>query len=313
MFKVATYNIRFTLDRWNLRRPFCLKTIKDVDADIYGFQEVNIGGRLIGQNVDIAQQFEPRPYVEASASFLWYFYLGIFGARLGRALNAALFFLFDLAALCATLIETVFGSYTETIFYDKRLQPLFLLLGAPWTFGIAMVATKGHVMSPQQILRLGHYRVVQRSLIALHGKVVLVANTHLSSDPEGSDEIRRRQAEAIVAWMDGARHIPYHIIMGDFNTRPNEPAYHVLRNAGFVSAYATVHIDQEPRCTYPTGLRGPASPAVIEEAKCLDYIWIRGAIEVVRAGLFGDEMCPGGDPELYPSDHAGVEATLKFL
>ena len=43
---------------------------------------------------------------------------------------------------------------------------------------------------------------------------------------------------------------------------------------------------------------------------CLDYIWVRGAIEVESCRLAFDRPA-AHDPTLYPSDHRGLSARLK--
>jgi hypothetical protein len=43
---------------------------------------------------------------------------------------------------------------------------------------------------------------------------------------------------------------------------------------------------------------------------CLDYVWIRGAVEVESARLVFDRPAVG-DPTLYPSDHLGLAAWLR--
>jgi hypothetical protein len=43
---------------------------------------------------------------------------------------------------------------------------------------------------------------------------------------------------------------------------------------------------------------------------CLDYIWVRGAVEVEGARLVFDRPAVG-DPTLYPSDHVGVAADVR--
>jgi hypothetical protein len=47
------------------------------------------------------------------------------------------------------------------------------------------------------------------------------------------------------------------------------------------------------------------------DARCLDYIWVRGPIRVTDARLVFDRPDPD-DPTLYPSDHVGVAARLEI-
>jgi hypothetical protein len=43
---------------------------------------------------------------------------------------------------------------------------------------------------------------------------------------------------------------------------------------------------------------------------CLDYIWVRGPIEVDACRVVFDRPAIG-DPTLYPSDHFGLVATIR--
>jgi endonuclease/exonuclease/phosphatase family metal-dependent hydrolase len=44
--------------------------------------------------------------------------------------------------------------------------------------------------------------------------------------------------------------------------------------------------------------------------RCIDYIWVSGALDVVASGICFDTASPD-DPSLWPSDHAGVWADLE--
>ena len=78
--------------------------------------------------------------------------------------------------------------------------------------------------------------------------------------------------------------------------------------AGFASAYATAN-GGDPPVTWPSGLQAPAMDTD-GEPDCLDYIWVRGAVEVEGARLVFDRPAVG-DPTLYPSDHFGLAAHVR--
>ena len=46
------------------------------------------------------------------------------------------------------------------------------------------------------------------------------------------------------------------------------------------------------------------------EPDCLDYVWLRGAVEAEEARLVFDRPAVG-DPTLFPSDHVGVAARVR--
>jgi endonuclease/exonuclease/phosphatase family metal-dependent hydrolase len=97
--------------------------------------------------------------------------------------------------------------------------------------------------------------------------------------------------------------------MGDFNADPAEPTYARMGAAGFRSSYAEAN-GAEPAVTWPSGLQAPAMDTD-GHPRCLDYIWVRGAVAVESARLAFDRPDPE-DPTLYPSDHLGISAHLTI-
>jgi endonuclease/exonuclease/phosphatase family metal-dependent hydrolase len=157
-------------------------------------------------------------------------------------------------------------------------------------------------------LDLGRSRSAHRVLIALPGGATLaLAVTHLHHPPDAIDA-RLQQVEALVPWLETTPPHAALIVVGDFNADPREPAYACMGEAGFRSAYAEAN-GSEPAMTWPSGLRAPAMDTD-GEPDCLDYIWVRGAVEVEEARLAFDRPAPG-DPTLYPSDHFGLVARLR--
>ncbi len=158
-------------------------------------------------------------------------------------------------------------------------------------------------------LDLGLDRSAQRSVVTLPGgSSILVVVTHLhhlTPDETQRDE----QTAAILSWLEGAPAADATIVMGDFNADPAEPAPARLRGAGFLSAYATAN-GTEPAVTWPSGLQAPAMDTD-GPPDCLDYIWVRGAVQVHSARLVFDRPDPE-DPGLYPSDHLGIAARLEI-
>jgi hypothetical protein len=45
--------------------------------------------------------------------------------------------------------------------------------------------------------------------------------------------------------------------------------------------------------------------------RCIDYIWVAGAIDLIATGVCFDKPS-AADPTLWPSDHAGVWADLDI-
>jgi endonuclease/exonuclease/phosphatase family metal-dependent hydrolase len=98
-------------------------------------------------------------------------------------------------------------------------------------------------------------------------------------------------------------------VVGDFNADPQEPTYSRMLGAGFRSAYREAN-GAEPSITWPSGLQAPGMD-LDGSPRCLDYIWVRGSVEVESASLAFDRPDPE-DQTLYPSDHFGLESRLKI-
>lgn len=139
------------------------------------------------------------------------------------------------------------------------------------------------------------------------GEGVLVVVTHLHHKVEGAAE-RTEQARQLLEWLADAP-AAAHVVMGDFNADPGEPAADRMRAQGYRSAYAEAN-GNEPPVTWPSGIQAPGMDKDGDPA-CLDYIWVRGAVMVKSARLEFDRAHPD-DPTLYPSDHFGLSAHLEL-
>lgn len=156
---------------------------------------------------------------------------------------------------------------------------------------------------------LGLNRASHRATVRLPGgAAVTVAVTHLHH-LEPDEGLRDEQARQLVEWMDAAPPADAQIVMGDFNAHPAESTYARMAAAGFRSSYAEAN-GAEPAVTWPSGLQAPAMDTD-GSPRCLDYIWIRGAVTVESARLAFDRPDPE-DPTLYPSDHLGISAHLAI-
>jgi endonuclease/exonuclease/phosphatase family metal-dependent hydrolase len=156
---------------------------------------------------------------------------------------------------------------------------------------------------------LGRDRSAIRAVVDLPGTgSVLIVVTHLHHVTGAAME-RDVQAAALVAWLDGAAATDAQIVMGDFNADPAEPTHGRMRSAGFRSAFAEAN-GSEPAVTWPSGLQAPAMDTD-GDPRCLDYIWLRGAVRAGEARLVFDRPA-ADDPTLFPSDHLGISARLEI-
>jgi endonuclease/exonuclease/phosphatase family metal-dependent hydrolase len=158
-------------------------------------------------------------------------------------------------------------------------------------------------------LDLGLQRAAHRVRVSLPGGTRLAfAVVHLHHVPADA-QARDGQAAALIAWLEGAPPHDAMVVVGDFNAAPGEAAEQRMCDAGFRSAYAEAN-GSNPVATWPSGLQAPAMDTD-GDPSCLDYIWVRGAVSVDDARLFADRPAVG-DPTLYPSDHLGIAAHLRF-
>lgn len=171
----------------------------------------------------------------------------------------------------------------------------------------AILCATGEIQAHEQ-LRLSTGRSAHRLLVAIEGRAVWFANTHLHHVP-GEPEVRVEQAQAIVDWMAAAPAGDATFIVGDFNTPPHEPAYQVMREAGYRSAFLEAN-GAEPAVTWPSGIQAPTMDTH-GDPNCLDYIWFTGAVSLESVRLSANVHAPG-DPTLYPSDHFAIIADVEL-
>ncbi len=176
-------------------------------------------------------------------------------------------------------------------------------------YGNSLLAKAPLVATDHDRLDLGLARSAHRVRITLPGGArLLFAVTHLHNLPD-DHEVRLGQVGQLLAWLDAAPEHEALILVGDFNADPREPAYAAMATAGFTSAYVAAHGAELP-VTWPSGLVAPMGDTD-GEPRCLDYIWVRGAVEVEDARLVFDRPAVG-DPTLFPSDHFGVAAHVRI-
>lgn len=131
--------------------------------------------------------------------------------------------------------------------------------------------------------------------------------THLHHTVE-DEAIREDQAKQLIAWLAGKTSPVAQVVVGDFNAEPTEPTYARMVEAGFRSAHAEAN-GTEPAVTWPSGIRAPGMDTDGDPG-CLDYVWVRGPIEVESCRVVFDRPAVD-DPTLYPSDHFGLVARLR--
>ena len=142
--------------------------------------------------------------------------------------------------------------------------------------------------------------------VELRGVRLRFVNTHLEVAGGDGGAVQLAQAAELI---DGPADTTLPVVMvGDFNSRPGRPTYDALRAAGFDDAWTRANPDG------PAGLTCCHAHPLDDPTDALrgriDLILTRGEIAAAEAFVVGDE--PGAFRDgLWPSDHAGVVATLR--
>jgi endonuclease/exonuclease/phosphatase family metal-dependent hydrolase len=176
-------------------------------------------------------------------------------------------------------------------------------------YGNSLLVRESLPATDQGRVDLGLNRAAHRATVRpADGPTVSITVTHLHHR-EPDEQLRDEQTRQLLEWIEAAPPADAQIVMGDFNADPAEPTYARMGAAGFKSAYVEAN-GAEPAVTWPSGLQAPAMDTD-GHPRCLDYIWIRGAVAVESARLAFDRPDPE-DPTLYPSDHFGISAHLAI-
>lgn len=145
----------------------------------------------------------------------------------------------------------------------------------------------------------------------VRGQALRFVNTHLETGD--FPEVQLTQASELVAHLADCS-LPV-VLLGDFNSEPDDrtAAHRVLSDAGFEDVWQLVNpLDAGPTCCHAEDLRNPVS----ELGERIDLIFIRdgvdASIEAVNAELVGCDPQGRTSSGLWPSDHAGVAATLRI-
>ncbi len=148
-----------------------------------------------------------------------------------------------------------------------------------------------------------HGMVAQVVRVLVDGKLIDFYVTHLYMS-RGDDSLRLFQVQQLLAWIDSREDAQARVVCGDFNATLDR-ASAALRATRF-----------KPTQTAPTaftplaGAGGEVShPYWPRMDRCIDFIWISGAVRAVASGVCFDKPSPV-DSTLWPSDHAGVWADL---
>jgi hypothetical protein len=150
------------------------------------------------------------------------------------------------------------------------------------------------------------------------------AVTFASAHPEANlatapvpqlEQIRAAQVGEMIATLAGDARV---VLMGDLNDHPGSPMYALLAGNGYSDTWTALHPGggaQGLTCCHKTDL----SDAIATFDQRIDYIWTRGVARddgkvrgsIERFGLVPADRLTGPAYSIWPSDHAGLVASLK--
>jgi endonuclease/exonuclease/phosphatase family metal-dependent hydrolase len=161
------------------------------------------------------------------------------------------------------------------------------------------------------VIETGNFDFQTRDIVALVARVLVGAApldvyvTHLYMS-RGDDSLRLYQAQQLLAWIDSRSGAAGSIVCGDFNAVVEAPSAALMatrfRPTQLAPTAFTSLADRDGSVSHPYWRRMD---------RCIDYIWIAGAVASAASGVCFDRPSLD-DPTLFPSDHVGVWAELEI-
>jgi endonuclease/exonuclease/phosphatase family metal-dependent hydrolase len=214
--RVCTYNIRFVFDRWKERRALLFDELARANADVYGLQEVMIGGYFFGQQNEIVSYLANTLRNSDGSKSSWVIHDSP-GARVYARTVPILGFLFSgmlatiLYDFCAWFNENfvciLLGQYVQYLYHNEFSRAItYISLGTAWIFGSSMVSRtytleNQNLNEDRDLLKVGGWRAPQYVINRIGGRRIMIVNVHLSS-ARNEELIRVAEAEAICRWID---------------------------------------------------------------------------------------------------------------
>ena len=159
------------------------------------------------------------------------------------------------------------------------------------------------------LVETGNFDFRTRDMVALVARVMAgtipvdVYVTHLFMS-RGHESLRVFQVHQLLEWINSRDDVARKIVCGDFNATLDAPS----------AALMAKHF--RPTQTKPTAFTPLADdagnvshPTWARMDRCIDYIWIAGALDTAASEVCFNRARPGDDT-VYPSDHAGLWADL---
>ncbi len=145
--------------------------------------------------------------------------------------------------------------------------------------------------------------------VKIRGKSFRLISTHLDfACLPFTSAIQQAQAAEVLSGPAATR-LPV-VLVGDFNSSGDGTGvtYNNLIAAGFADAALARGLGGILTCCQAADLRNPVSMLNSR----VDFVLFRGAFTVLGADVVGDNLADRTPSGLWPSDHAGVAATLRL-
>lgn len=177
--------------------------------------------------------------------------------------------------------------------------------GQPQRYGNAIL-TRRPILAQHwtRLEPLDDSRTALHLRLAVGDRALNVYTTHLHWT-DGGGAIRERQVADLMRFIADTRDGAPSLVAGDFNAIASAPELQKL-TADFADSYGDLH----PREAEDPKAHSTLNPAYYPP-KRIDHIFLqRGAFAVASAQIVLNRAGPG---DVWPSDHYGMQATLRFL
>jgi endonuclease/exonuclease/phosphatase family metal-dependent hydrolase len=190
-----------------------------------------------------------------------------------------------------------------------------LTVGAPPILTLANIRVQDYLLNNVVTPPVGAPIVIRRGWasveLTISGYSFRLVTTHLDNSPPFAIQ----KAEAAEAIQSAVNTTLPTVFLGDFNavgddsSNPTFPTYQLIINAGFSDAW------KQRNPTLP-GFTCCQAPNLLNSNSILsfriDYVFTRGVISVHDIHLVGNQTSDRTPSGLWPSDHAGLSATLTI-
>ena len=215
-------------------------------------------------------------------------------------------------------VPALLGANPATDLVDIRLEDMDVVLvrsDVAWHSAF----TANYAENPSLIVggqALEITRGYASAVIEVKGLPYRIVSTHLTPREEGETE-QLAQADELIAWLDDSD-LPA-FVLGDLNTAPGNiwtDSYGKFTDAGFADLWTlALPGDPGPTCCQDNDLLNSVSIldrrfdlVFFRDPSPLDGIGLAGDVQAERLGADPSDKTPS---DLWPSDHAGVAATVR--